>query len=47
MAVDIRNDPKFKDFVSRAQSIFGLDPNQQIDVNDPMTKLTMAIVLTT
>jgi hypothetical protein len=47
MPTSTANSPTYKDFVTRAQTIFGLDPDQIIDVNDPTTKLTMAIVLTT
>ena len=39
-------DPKYKDFLTKVVTKFGLDPKQQIDVNDPMTKLTMAIAIT-
>ena len=39
-------DPKYKDFLTKVVTTFGLDPKQQIDVNDPMTKLTMAIAIT-
>jgi hypothetical protein len=41
------NDPYYKDFLTRAKNDFGLDPDQVLDMNDPMTKLTMTIVLTT
>jgi hypothetical protein len=39
-------DPKHKDFLTKVVTKFGLDPKQQIDVNDPMTKLTLAIAIT-
>ena len=41
------NDPYFKNYLTRAQNDFGLDPSQQIDLNDPWTKLTMTIILIT
>jgi hypothetical protein len=47
MPANTTNSPTYKDFLTKAQTVFGLDPNQIIDVNDPMTKLTMAIMLTT
>ena len=47
MPASTKNSPVYKDFVTRAQTVFGLDPNQIIDVNDPVTKLTMSIMLTT
>ena len=40
-------DPYYKDFLTRAKNDFGLDPDQVLDMNDPMTKLTMTIILTT
>ena len=39
-------DPNVKDFLYKAVSDFGLDPAQEIDMNDPMTRLVMAIVVT-
>ena len=47
MAVDITKDPVYKDYIAKLQTLFGMDPTQTIDVNDPTTKLTMAVVLTT
>ena len=40
-------DPSYKAFLAKVVNDFGMDPNQQIDLNDPMTKLTMTIILTT
>ena len=42
-----KTDPAYINFLTKVVTKFGLDPNQQIDVNDPMTKLTMAIAITT
>jgi len=38
--------PDTKTFITTAQNTYGLDPGQEIDVNDPMTKLTLSIILT-
>jgi hypothetical protein len=40
------NDPKFKVFLTKALNDYGLDINQKIDMNDPMTKMVMTVVIT-
>lgn len=40
------NDPVYKNFLAKVVNDYGMDPNQTIDMNDPMTKLTMTIVMT-
>lgn len=45
--VIITKDPVEVNFIQRIQNTFGLDPEQIIDVNDPLTKLTLAIAITT
>jgi muramidase (phage lysozyme) len=47
MAQAYQPNPKYKDVLSKVVNDFGMDPNQKIDLNDPMTKLTMTIILTT
>ena len=42
-----KTDPTYVNFLTKVVTKFGLNPNQQIDVNDPMTKLTMAIAIAT
>ena len=41
-----KTEPNAQEFVKRAMQDWGLDPTQEIDLNDPMTRLTMAIVIT-
>lgn len=38
-------DPNAVDFIAKAISQYGIDPSQTIDVNDPLTRLTMAIII--
>jgi len=38
-------DSKTQDFLTKMQSQWGMDPTQEIDMNDPMTKLVMTIVV--
>jgi len=45
--VIITKDPVEVNFIQRIQNTFGLDPEQIVDVNDPLTKLTLAIAITT
>jgi hypothetical protein len=39
-------DPNVTDFISQVVSKYGLDPNQTIDVTDPLARLSMAVIIT-
>ena len=39
-------DPNITDFISQAVSKFGISPTQTIDVSDPLTRLSMAVIIT-
>jgi lysophospholipase L1-like esterase len=39
-------DPNITDFIAQAVSKFGLSPTQPIDVSDPLTRLSMAVIIT-
>ena len=47
MAQAYQPNPKYKDVLAKVVNDFGMNPNQKIDLNDPMIKLTMTIILTT
>jgi hypothetical protein len=39
-------DPNITDFIAQAVSKFGVSPTQPIDVSDPLTRLSMAVIIT-
>lgn len=42
----ILSHPEFKDFIAKSEKTYGLDPRQTVDMNDPLTRMVMTIILT-